>query len=323
MTLCFLRKDFLMKLTSESFPNLEVHLLNRRITYMTIPGVLEAVLRSCKENRKITVSSYTINSFNHSMLSPWFYEFQQQADITLCDSMGMLGAIRSMGLKLPIDYRVSYTLLMPKLFEMANRHSLSVFLLGARQKDLQAALQRQKERYPHIHFMGHHGYFSPEDKEQSTTVIDRINHAKPQILIVGMGCPIQEKWLHLNQQKLDVNTIMSGGAVIDRLAGVVPDCPTLLSDMSLEWLYRLYQEPQRMANRYLLGNPAFLLLIMLAKSSLTSAELLKFQPLSISDVVLKHSQQSCLAPRTFFKNWASTIGRSRIKLVSSPPKRTR
>jgi N-acetylglucosaminyldiphosphoundecaprenol N-acetyl-beta-D-mannosaminyltransferase len=271
-----------VKLMSDSFPNLEVHLLNRRITCMTIPGVIEAVLKSCQENRKIIMSSYTVNSFNHSMMSPWFYEFQQQADITLCDSMGMLGAIRSMGLKLPIDYRVSYTLLMPQLFKMANQHHLSVFLLGARPKDLQAALKRQKEAYPNIHFMGHHGYFSPEDKEQNAAVINHINRAKPQILIVGMGCPMQEKWLHLNQQKLRANTIMSGGAVIDRLAGIVPDCPTLLSDMSLEWLYRLYREPRRMANRYLLGNPAFVLLVMLAKSSMKSAELLKFQPLSIS-----------------------------------------
>jgi N-acetylglucosaminyldiphosphoundecaprenol N-acetyl-beta-D-mannosaminyltransferase len=271
-----------VKLMPNSFPNLEVHLLNRRITCMTIPRVLEAVLGSCKENRKIIMSYYNVNSFNQSMLLPWFYEFQQQTDIALCDSMGMLGAMRIMGLNLPTDYRVSYTLLIPKLFEMANRHGLSVFLLGARPKDLQAALQRQKESYPNVHFMGHHGYFSPEDKQQNAAVINRINRAKPQILIVGMGSPIQEKWLHLNQKKLDVNTIMSGGAVIDRLAGIVPDCPTLLSEMSLEWLYRLYREPRRMANRYLLGNPAFLLLIMLAKSSLKSADLLKFQPLPIS-----------------------------------------
>ncbi|MGA7952683.1 MAG: WecB/TagA/CpsF family glycosyltransferase [Gloeobacterales cyanobacterium] len=246
--------------------------------------MLEAILRSCEENRKIIVSSYNVNSFNHSMLLPWFYEFQQQTDITLCDSMGILGTIRSMGLKLPKNYRVSYTLLMPKLFEMANRYGLSIFLLGAQPKNLQAALQRQKEYYPNIQLMGHHGYFSPEDKEQNAAVIHRINRAKPQILIVGMGCPIQEKWLHLNQQKLDVNTIMPGGAVIDRLAGIVPDCPNLLSDISLEWFYRLCREPRRMAHRYLLGNPAFLLLIMLAKASMRSTDLLKFQPLSISDL---------------------------------------
>jgi N-acetylglucosaminyldiphosphoundecaprenol N-acetyl-beta-D-mannosaminyltransferase len=278
---------------SESFPNFEVHLLNRRITCMTIPGVLDAVLRSCEENRKLVMSYYTVNSFNHSMLLPWFYEFQQKTDITLCDSMGLLGAIRSMGLKLPKNYRVSQTLLMPKLLEMANRHSLSIFLLGARPKNLQAALERQKEYYPNIHFMGHHGYFSPEDKEQNARVINCINYVKPQILIVGMGSPIQEKWLHLNQQKLDANTLIAGGAVIDRLAGIVPDCPNLLSDISLEWFYRLCREPKRMAHRYLLGNPAFLLLIMLAKTSMKSADLLKFQPLSISDLRRGQSQAVC------------------------------
>jgi N-acetylglucosaminyldiphosphoundecaprenol N-acetyl-beta-D-mannosaminyltransferase len=283
-----------MKYMSKSFPDLEVHLLNRRITCLTIPRVLEAILRSCRENRKLIVSSYNVNSFIHSMLSPWFYEFQQQTDITLCDSMGILGTIRRMGLKLPIDYRVSYTLLMPKLLEMANYHSLSIFLLGAQPKNLQAALERQKEYYPNIRLMGYHGYFTPEDKEQNNAVINYINQAKPQILVVGMGCPIQEKWLHLNQQKLDVNIIMPGGAVIDRLAGIVPDCPSLLSNISLEWLYRLCREPRRMARRYLLGNPAFLLLIMLAKSSMKSTDLLKFQPLSISDLFRQRSQADCI-----------------------------
>jgi N-acetylglucosaminyldiphosphoundecaprenol N-acetyl-beta-D-mannosaminyltransferase len=296
-----------VKLTSENFPNLEVHLLNRRITCMTIPGVLEAILRSCKENRKIIMSYYNVNSFNQSMLLPWFYEFQQHTNIALCDSMGILGTIRSMGLKLPKDYRVSHTLLMPKLLEMADRHSLSVFLLGSQQENLQAALQRQKEYYPNIHFMGHHGYFSPEDKDQNAAVIDHINDAKPKILIVGMGSPIQEKWLHLNQKELNANTIIAGGAVIDRLAGIVPDCPTLLSDMSLEWLYRFYREPSRMANRYLLGNPAFLLLIMLAKSSMHSADLLKFQPLSIADLCRRRSQAM------------EHLGESGLTQLDSPP----
>jgi N-acetylglucosaminyldiphosphoundecaprenol N-acetyl-beta-D-mannosaminyltransferase len=71
---------------------------------------------------------------------------------------------------------------------------------------------------------------------------------------------------------------MAGGAVIDRLAGVVPDCPELLSNLSLEWLYRLCREPRRLSLRYLLGNPAFVLQVALAKSLAGPNDLLDIRP---------------------------------------------
>jgi len=112
---------------------------------------------------------------------------------------------------------------------------------------------------------GHHGYFAMEDPAQNEAVIQQINYVKPHILVVGMGMPIQENWIRLHRSRLSVNVFMPGGAVIDRLAGVVSDCPAFISNLGSEWLYRLSCEPKRLAARYLLGNPAFLLHIALGK----------------------------------------------------------
>ncbi len=249
----------------DQLPNLEVHLLGRRITCMTVPAVVEAIYAACTEDRKMVVANYNVHGFNLTMQFPWFYNFLQSADITHCDSSGILKAIRYMGLDLPIQYRVSYTRLMPALLECCNRHGLSMFLLGAKPENLEAALVRMKEKYPNARFAGHHGYFTKEDSVQNEAVVQQINSIKPNILIVGMGMPLQGKWIQQHRSRLNVNVCMPGGAIIDRLAGVVSDCPTLISNMGFEWLYRLGREPRRLAARYLLGNLAFVLHIAMAK----------------------------------------------------------
>jgi len=264
----------------EKLPSLTVNLLDRRITCMTVPAVVEAIHTACMEKRKITVANYNVHSFNLSMQLPWFYNFLQSAEIAHCDGSGILKAISYMGLKLPIQYRVSYSVLMPKLLEDCNKHEFSIFLLGAKPENLEAAIDRVQQEYPNIRITGHHGYFDKEDPHQNEAVIRQINQAKPNILIVGMGMPIQENWIRLHRSRLNVNAILPGGAIVDRLAGVVSDCPAFISYRGLEWLYRLGREPKRMAARYLLGNPAFLLHIALGKFYASSLKVKEMQPIS-------------------------------------------
>jgi N-acetylglucosaminyldiphosphoundecaprenol N-acetyl-beta-D-mannosaminyltransferase len=250
---------------SQNLPNLDVYLLERRITCMTVSSIVDAVHTAYMQGKKITVANYNVHSFNLSMQLPWFYHFLQSSEIVNCDSVGILKAIDYMGVKLPLDYRASYTLLMPKLLEHCNTRGLSVFLLGAKPQYLEAALDNLRKQYVNIQFFGHHGYFDKEDAKQNETVVQKINQNKPNVLIVGMGMPIQEKWVYEYRNRLNVNAILLGGAIIDRFAGTVPDCPQAISNVGLEWLYRLCREPKRLAARYLLGNPAFACHIALGK----------------------------------------------------------
>lgn len=259
----------------EKVTALSVYLLGRRIDCMNIPSIVEAISKACIEDRQITVAHYNIHGFNLSMQFPWYYQFLQNAEITNCDGMGILKAISFMGLDLPVDYRVSYTLLMPKILENCNQNEFSVFLLGAKPQILQDAIDNLKLKYPKVNFSGHHGYFDKEDPEANEKIVEQINQFQPNILIVGMGMPIQEYWVQKYRHKLRANTIMVGGAIIDRMAGMVSDCPRFISDSGFEWLYRLVREPKRLAARYLLGNSAFALQIVLAtfNKSLLKVEL--------------------------------------------------
>lgn len=262
----------------KNLPSFEVDLLGRRITCMTVSNIVAAIDSACVERRKIVVAHYNVHGFNLTMHLPWLYEFMQNANISHCDSVGIIRAIGYMeGRKIPLDYRASYTHLMPELLEHCNRNHLSVFLLGSKPKYMQMAIERLQATYPNINVTGRDGYFSSKDPSANAIVIDQINAVKPHVLIVGMGMPIQENWVRLYKDRLNVNAILTGGAVIDRLAGMVSDCPKFLSNMGLEWLYRLYLEPKRLAVRYLLGNPAFIMHIALAKLNFSNAKVVKMQ----------------------------------------------
>ncbi len=276
-------------------PSLNVHLLSRRITCMPVPAIIQAIHSACVQGRKITVANYNVHSFNLSMLLPWFYNFLQSAEITHCDSTGILKALEFMGLKLPLDYRASYTALMPELLEHCNQNSFSIFLLGSKPEYLEAALDKLRSEYPNIRVDGHHGYFDIENLEQNEAVIQKINHANPNILVVGMGMPLQENWIRLHRSRLKVNVIMAGGAVIDRLGGIVSDCPAFLSERGLEWLYRLCREPKRLAVRYLLGNPAFVLFLALAKFYASPLEVEDLQLNSSSSLGVPESSPNLLS----------------------------
>ncbi|MBF2018263.1 MAG: WecB/TagA/CpsF family glycosyltransferase [Rivularia sp. T60_A2020_040] len=249
---------------------LSVYLLERRIDCMSTSSIVQVVHKACTENKKIIVANYNIHSFNLSMQLPWYYEFLQSAEIANCDSVGILKAIGYMGLDLPLDYRTSYTLLMPKILESCNKQKFSVFFLGGKPEYLQTALDNLHLKYPQVNFAGHHGYFDKKDPQVNQVVIEKINQFKPNILVVGMGMPIQESWVQQHGDSLQVNAIMLGGAIIDRMAGIVPDCPHFLSNAGFEWFYRFCREPKRLAARYLLGNPAFALHIALAMFNKTS-----------------------------------------------------
>lgn len=291
----------------ESLQSRNVHLLGRRITCMTVPAIVEAIHAACLEGRKMTVANYNVHSFNLSMQLPWFYNFLQSAEIAHCDSIGILKAIRYMGLNLPIQYRVSYTLLMPKLLEHCNQHGFSIFLLGSKPQYLKAAVARLKIQYPNISLAGHHGYFATEDPHQNEAVIQQINLAKPHILIVGMGMPIQENWIRLHRSRLKANVFMPGGAIIDRLAGVVSECPKRLSNGGLEWLYRLCYEPKRLAARYLLGNPAFVLNIALAKFYAPPLGVQEMQPISSSSLEAKDNPGNLSSKSTTQNDFSATV----------------
>lgn len=81
-------------------------------------------------------------------------------------------------------------------------------------------------------------------------LIAHINQARPDVVLVALGNPVQEKWILNHRQSLDASILIGVGALFDFWAGDKPRAPEIIRKLRLEWLYRLTLEPKRLLRRY-------------------------------------------------------------------------
>lgn len=146
--------------------------------------------------------------------------------------------------------------------DATGKHRL--FLLGATPDVVEAAATWAAQRWPRLTLVGrHHGYF-----DDPAPVLAAIAATAPTVLVVAMGVPRQELFLHRHWPELTAAGVrigIAGGAVLDFMTGNVPRAPSWLRRARLEWAYRLALEPARLWRRYLLGNLKFLALLLRAR----------------------------------------------------------
>jgi N-acetylglucosaminyldiphosphoundecaprenol N-acetyl-beta-D-mannosaminyltransferase len=175
-----------------------------------------------------------------------------QAALVLADGWPLVAASRWLGRPLP--ERVAGSDLVPAVFAAAGqrRQPLRVFLLGAAPGVAERAAKNIERRWPAIHVCGR---CSPplgfeRDAVVNERILAQVAAARPDVLVVGLGAPKQELWLHQHHATIDVPVALAVGATIDFLAGERRRAPRWLQRMQLEWLHRLASEPRRLAARY-------------------------------------------------------------------------
>lgn len=142
--------------------------------------------------------------------------------------------------------------ILPSLLDMAAQEKWKIYYIGGKPGVADRAAAILSERYPGLQMHREHGYFdfSPGSQEVAE-LIQRVNQAQPDILLVGMGMPRQEKFLLRHGESLNATVLLTCGAALDYVAGEIPMAPRWLSAIGLEWLFRLLAEPRRMWQRYL------------------------------------------------------------------------
>lgn len=135
-----------------------------------------------------------------------------------------------------------------------------VGLIGGRREVVEKAAANFRKHAPwHEFIVISDGYF---DKENPTELIDEVERQDLDILIIGMGTPLQEKWAHHHIRADHARLVLTVGALFDFISEVVPRAPETVRMMRLEWAYRMLQEPARLWRRYVLGIPVFLFYVM-------------------------------------------------------------
>ncbi len=176
-------------------------------------------------------------------------------DALLPDGSGLALAARMIGKRFTSN--LNGTDLFPVICEEARRTGKSIFFLGGKPGIAQAAAQSAQGKYPGLVIAGfEHGYF---DTQSEAAVVARINASKADILLVAMGVPAQEAFITRHSDTLTPSVCMGVGGLFDFVSNNIPRAPKVVRAWGVEWVWRLACEPRRLAKRYLIGNPLFIL----------------------------------------------------------------
>ena len=216
-------------------------------------GVIAALDDAVKQRQPVHIAIANAHTVNLARQMP-DYRALLSTFLVLNDGAGVNLASKWKYRK-PFAENLNGTDFVPRLLKQS-AHSLRIFLVGARPDTIKLAHQRFEERYPQHQWVGYQdGYGKPANE---TTLCAHIRSTSPDLLLVAMGNPLQEKWISRCAEQTGATVCIGVGALFDFVAGKVQRAPQWMRQIKCEWVYRLVQEPGRMWRRYLLGNLTFL-----------------------------------------------------------------
>lgn len=181
----------------------------------------------------------------------------QNAELVIPDGIGVIYGAKILGT--PLKERVPGIDFTSSLMEKMNEEGRSVFLFGSKPGVADKAAENLAKKFPRLRFVGtNDGYFSDDEP-----IIEKINRAKPDLMLVCLGAPKQEKWMQRNAPRLDVGIMIGAGGSLDVFAGVVERAPEKWQKLGLEWLYRLLKEPKRIIR--MMNLPKFLIAVIIGR----------------------------------------------------------
>ena len=201
------------------------------------------IFTACENKRERPFAVVTPNPIMvmNAQMNEELFSALSSADLSLADGVGIISAAKRMGTPLPervtgID--TAYSVLQ-KLAEVGG----SVYLLGAKPGIAEKAAERLTVDLTGLRVVGtHHGYF-----EDDAEIMKDISEKAPDLLVVCLGSPRQEIWVHQNKEKLSgVGAVMCLGGALDVWSGNIKRAPSFFIKLHLEWLWRMLCEPKRM-----------------------------------------------------------------------------
>lgn len=234
-------------------PTQPVDVLGFPIHPFDTDDLVEHLVDSAASGKPTNVGYLNAHAFNMSLDDARFADDLRRFDVLYADGHSIVWAGRKLGRNLP--HRLTAADYFERFSRRAAERRVSLFLLGGRPGVAARAAEALSERIPGLVVAGtHHGFFDTNDGE---SVVRAINAAAPDLLVVGMGSPRQERWVLRNAAVLDAPVRWCVGALFDYVAGIEPRAPRWLCRLHGEWLFRLLADPRGKWRRYLLGNPRF------------------------------------------------------------------
>ena len=224
---------------------------NVKVNVTTREEILSTLRTRLNRNQQTVLYFLNAHCYNIAQKDKIYWNNISQADFVLNDGIGVELGAKIYNFK--FNENLNGTDLTPQLLSMAAKDGHTVYLLGGKPGVAAEAKEKLEGKIPGLNIVGYsHGYFINNDE-----IIEDINRVKPDIILVGMGVPIQEKWIYAHKDVIDSTLFIAVGAYIDFASERIKRAPLLFRKMRIEWLYRLMLEPKRLWKRNL-GSLVFL-----------------------------------------------------------------
>ena len=208
----------------------------------------------CVSNVHTTVMSYENEEYR---------KIQNSAAMALPDGAPLSSYSRRKGYKQA--QRVTGPDLMLELFAISKEKGYRHYFYGATEETLQSMREVLERDYPGIEIAGMYAPpFRALTPQEDAQIVGKINESRPDFIWIGLGAPKQEEWMYQHMGQLQ-GVLIGVGAGFDYLAGYIKRAPQWMQRMSLEWLYRLLQDPKRLWRRYFTSNVKFICLTRMDK----------------------------------------------------------
>ncbi len=226
-----------------------VELLGVPVDVLTRAQLVDRVAALIAADDAATVSYVNMHVLDQVGAHPDLLDFFRSLDLNYCDGKGVVLAARVQGDHLP--ERMTGADWIWDLAAAAEGR-WRVCWIGSEPGVTAEAAAVLQARHPGLEIVPHHG-FHAKDGPDNDAFIQRVNEADADIVLVGMGTPIQERWVHANRAAMNAPVVWCLGATADFISGRVDRGPQWLYERQ-EWLARLWVDPKRLWQRYLLGN---------------------------------------------------------------------
>lgn len=240
-----------------------VEVLGNKISVLHSVDDAYNLLLDMIKNGKGYICVNNVHTIVCSVLNKDYHSYINNAILSLADGMPLVYYSK---FKYRINLsRITGPTFLQKTLEYGQEHKLNHYFFGGTPDTLKKMIDVISKEYPSAKISG---YFSPPFKkkfsaEENEKYMNQINACSPDIIWVGLGAPKQETWIAENIHLLNRGIMIGIGAGFDYLAGNIKRAPNWMQHYSLEWIYRLIQEPKRLFKRYLVTNTLFLIFLLL------------------------------------------------------------
>lgn len=231
-----------------------MNFMNTEIDNLTMDEALQKIDQLIIEDHNAYVVTPNVDHIVQLERGGPLTEVYENADLILTDGKPLIWISKWYGT--PIKEKISGSDLFPRLCALAAEKGYRMYFLGAAEGVAAKAAENLEKRFPGLQVVGTYSppYGFEKDDDEMEKIKKQIKDVKPHILIVGLGCPKQELFILHHKDELGVPISLGLGASLDFEAGNVKRAPKWMADHGLEWVYRIFQDPKRLAKRYLVDD---------------------------------------------------------------------